>query len=271
MREKLYFYVNTSKPNASDDLTKAFALSTEAGFDCKVFDSAEELYTAQKNSAPKCIVTIGGDGTILRAVSCSLNSESDLRIPILSIDRGRVGFLNEVSLNNFEEALEKLKHGDYYIETCTALHCTPPSGQSFTCLNDFIISKKFASSAIHLQVYINGIPSGLIRGDGIIISSSLGSTGYSLSAGGPVVAPGLNVMIVTPICPHSLTSRPIITSFDSKISIKTMSECMLNGDSSQLCCLQPDSLVEVSGSDKTVSFIRFQKRNIFSLINEKLR
>lgn len=271
MREKLYFYVNTSKPNALDDLTKAFALGTEAGFDCKVFDSADELYAAQKNSAPKCIVTIGGDGTILRAVSSSLNSESNLCISILSVDRGRVGFLNEVSVNNFEEALEKLKQGDYYIETCAAIGCTSQLGQSFTCLNDFIISKKFASSAIHLEVYIDGNLSGLIRGDGIIISSSLGSTGYSLSAGGPIAAPGLNVMIATPICPHSLTSRPIITSFGSKISIRVLSECILSGDSSQLAVLPPESSIEVYGSDKTVSFIRFQKRNIFSLINEKLR
>ncbi len=220
MNEKLYFYANMTKPNASDVLLKALDAGEQAGFECYAFETGAEMYARSAEEPPKCIVTIGGDGTILRTAAHQLNGKNAVSVPILGIDLGKVGFYNEVGIDDFPPALQRLKNDDFYIETKTTLNCTIHTGESFTCLNDFLVFKNSFSSVTHIEESIDGVDIGTVRGDGIVISSAAGSTGYSISAGGPVVAPNLDVILLTPICPHSLTSRPIVASFDSIIKVK---------------------------------------------------
>ena len=111
MKEKLYFYANMTKPNAAVDLARALEIGDKAGFECKAFDTTAEMYQAERCCAPKCIVTLGGDGTILRTVANVLNSDMDSYTPILSIDKGKIGFFNEVSIDNFSDALDRLNNG----------------------------------------------------------------------------------------------------------------------------------------------------------------
>lgn len=111
---------------------------------------------------------------------------------------------------------------------------------------------------------------GMIHGDGIVFSSSTGSTGYSISAGGPVVAPNLDVILVTPICPHSLTARPVVASFDSTVHVTVRSDCILYADGIQMMELPEGSSFTVEKAEKKIRFIRIGKRNVFRLIREKL-
>ena len=110
----------------------------------------------------------------------------------------------------------------------------------------------------------------MIHGDGIIVSSRLGSTGYSISAGGPVVAPNLDVILVTPVCPHSLTVRPIAAAFDSVIEINAKSDCVMYADGISTVQVPAGTGFTVSGCNKQVGFIRTKKRNVFRLIRERL-
>lgn len=271
MKEKLYFYANMTKPNAAVDLARALEIGEKAGFECKAFDTTAEMYQAERCCAPKCIVTLGGDGTILRTVANALNSDIDSYTPILSIDKGKIGFFNEVSIDNFSDALDRLNNGDYYLETRSTIRCNTETGKSFTCLNDFLVFKNSSSSVTHIEAFIDDMSIGIVRGDGMIISSTTGSTGYSISAGGPIVAPELDVILLTPVCPHSLTSRPIVASYNSRIVVKVMSECFLSGDGTQLMTLSANSAIEVVNSTKKVSFVRLRERNVFSLIRDKLK
>lgn len=270
MKEKLYFFANMTKPDADIVLKKAIFAGEQTGFDCYTFDRGDELYARVAQDEPKCIVTIGGDGTILRMVANQLNNRLSFSTPILGIDLGKVGFFNEVGIETFPEALHRLKTGDYDIETKSTLNCCVQSGESFTCLNDFLVFKNSFSSVTHIEESIDGANIGTVRADGIIVSSAAGSTGYSISAGGPVVAPNLDVILLTPICPHSLTFRPIVASFESTIKVRVLSECFLSGDGIQLMTLPTGTELSVKKSNKTVRFIRLGERNVFTLIRDKL-
>lgn len=272
MKENLYFLANMTKPDAGNVLERAVLAGVQNGFDCRVFERSDELYACAAHDEPKCIVTIGGDGTILRTVANQLNGNSNVSIPILGIDLGKVGFFNEVCIDSFPNALIRLKNGDYSIETKTTLNCCVQNKEhyTYTCLNDFLVFKNSFSSVTHIGASIDGADIGIVRADGIVISSAAGSTGYSISAGGPLVAPNLDVILLTPICPHSLTLRPIVASFDSTIKVRVLSECFLSGDGIQLMTLPTGTELSICKSNKTVRFIRLGERNVFTLIREKL-
>ncbi len=268
--KRILFYVNMTKPNAESVLSKAESIAERTGFAWTCYESPAELFLDADLNEVCCIVTIGGDGTILRLAAHSLSNGQDVSVPILGLNLGKVGFFNEIGIEEFESALAALCSGRYEIETKSTLHCSIDNGMEFSCLNDFLVFKNGFSSIAHMRAAIDGFDIGLIRGDGLIVSTAAGSTGYSISAGGPVVAPNLDVILVTPICPHSLTSRPVVASFDSTVSITVLSECFMSGDGIQLVTLKENTTLTVTKSENKVRFIRFSERNVFKLIREKL-
>lgn len=269
-RKRILFYVNMTKPNAEIVLDKAKRIAEKTGFGWTCYESPAELFLDTGLAESCCIVTIGGDGTILRLAAHSLNSRLDMSVPVLGLNLGKVGFFNEIGIDEFESALTALYDGKYEIETKSTLHCSVDNGMEFSCLNDFLVFKNGFSSVAHMRAAVDGFDIGLIRGDGLIVSTAAGSTGYSISAGGPVVAPNLDVILVTPICPHSLTSRPVVASFDSTISITVLSECFMSGDGIQLITLKENTTLTITKSENKIRFVRFDKRNVFKLIREKL-
>lgn len=270
MNERIFFYVNPSKENAGRTLETALKAAREAGYECMQFSMPGEMYSAAKSAKPNIIVTIGGDGTILRVAAYALNHKVDSEIPILGINLGKVGFFTETVIDDFKKKLTAYKSGDYTVEKRSTIKCTLANGREKIALNDFLVCRKGFFSIAHTDVSINATELGVIHSDGVIISSSAGSTGYSISAGGPVVAPELDVILVTPICPHSLTARPVVASFDSVVKIKTLSDCRLSADGIFLSELPAGSEITVGSSDKKIGFIRIGERNIFKLIHEKL-
>ena len=273
MNHIIFFYVNLTKTGSDGVLRKATEIAARSGYQCKVYEDASCMFAdciEEDEDEPACIVTIGGDGTTLRAVSHAVNQGIEIITPILGINLGKIGFFSETSIEGFEETLKQFSEGDYTIETDRMLKASFKDGREFFALNDFLAYKSGFSSVSHIELGVDGADVGMIHGDGIIVSSRLGSTGYSISAGGPVVAPNLDVILVTPVCPHSLTVRPIAAAFDSVIEINAQSDCVMYADGISTVQVPAGTGVTVSGCNKQVGFIRTKKRNVFRLIRERL-
>lgn len=273
MNHRIFFYVNVTKTGSDSVLRKATEIAARNGYQCKVYEDASCMFAdcvEEDEDEPACIVTIGGDGTTLRAVSHAVNQGIEIITPILGINLGKIGFFSETSIEGFEETLKQFSEGDYTIETDRMLKASFKDGREFFALNDFLAYKSGFSSVSHIELGVDGADVGMIHGDGIIVSSRLGSTGYSISAGGPVVAPNLDVILVTPVCPHSLTVRPIAAAFDSVIEINAQSDCVMYADGISTVQVPAGTGFTVSGCNKQVGFIRTKKRNVFCLIRERL-
>lgn len=273
MNHRIFFYVNVTKTGSDGVLRKATEIAARSGYQCKVYEDASCMFAdciEEEEDEPACIVTIGGDGTTLRAVSHAVNQGIEIITPILGINLGKIGFFSETSIEGFEETLKQFSEGDYTIETDRMLKASFKDGREFFALNDFLAYKSGFSSVSHIELGVDGADVGMIHGDGIIVSSRLGSTGYSISAGGPVIAPNLDVILVTPVCPHSLTVRPIAAAFDSVIEINAQSDCVMYADGISTVQVPAGTGFTVSGCNKQVGFIRTKKRNVFRLIRERL-
>ena len=270
MKKKICVFANMTKPGSAEVLQSVLKTIEEAGCKASSFLNPIDLFADNAESPAECIVTIGGDGTVLRAISAAVNNGFALEVPFLGINLGKIGFFSETDVAGFESALRSFLEGRCRIEEASMLKATVDDTAEFICLNDFMIAKKGFSSVSHVEVEVDGYSMGLIHGDGVIISSSTGSTGHSISAGGPVVAPNLDVMLVTPVCPHSLTARPVVASFDSTVKVTARSECVLHSDGVQLMTIPKDSPFTVRKADQKVRFVRIADRNIFKLIRDKL-
>ncbi len=176
-----------------------------------------EDYQSLKEVMVDMVLTMGGDGTILGA-TCLIR---DLAIPIIGINMGRLGFLAGIERKNIDSALENVASGNYHIETRSMLNLrSEPAlfAQQNFALNDFTIHKRDNSSMITIHTYIDGEFLNSYWADGIIVATPTGSTGYSLSCGGPIIFPGSDNMIITPVAPHNLNVRPLVISDNSVIS-----------------------------------------------------
>lgn len=167
----------------------------------------------------ECCITLGGDGTILDAVSYIRDSKT----PILGVNLGRLGFLATIETGKIREAVAKLRRGMYQIENRQTLYLEsnlPLFGSTPFALNDFTILKRDTSSMIIIHTFINGGYLNSYWADGIIVATPTGSTGYSLSCGGPIIFPGSGNFVITPVAPHNLNVRPIVISDDAVISFE---------------------------------------------------
>lgn len=167
-------------------------------------------------------ISFGGDGTLLRTASRVGNKQ----IPILGINAGRLGFLTSTANNDIEHVIQRVHNGEFYIEERSLIEATASNGEINSypvALNEIAIMKHASSSMITLEATLNGKENIIYQADGLIVAAPSGSTGYSLSVGGPIIAPEANVIVLTPIAPHSLTVRPIVLSDSTTIEIKVNS------------------------------------------------
>lgn len=218
-------------------------------------------------------ITLGGDGTLLSAAR-TLASAS---IPILGVNMGRLGFLTEVEIPQLRQYLEKLISGQYSVESRLMLDAfiQRNSEEIFvsSALNDIVVTKSGYSRMIELDLSINNQPVASFSADGMIIATPTGSTGYSLSAGGPIVNNALEVILITPICPHSLYSRPLIVSPDEEITIKTVAaddDIVLTIDGQIVKKLQTNDRIFIRKSSYAVDFIKFGQKSYYQTLRTKL-
>ena len=225
----------------------------------------------------ECVIVLGGDGTLLQAAIDLIDTE----IPFMGINLGTLGFLAEVNRTGIQEALDGLLAGNYGIENRMMLlgKCIQEGTvtDSSHALNDIVITRKASMQIIHFNLYVNGQLLHRYNADGIIAATPTGSTGYSLSAGGPIVNPVANLIVVTPICSHSMQNRSIIFSAEDKITIEIEAnregktqEVEAIFDGSHKVLLRTGDYVEISCSEKTTGIIKLRKESFLEILNKKL-
>ena len=217
------------------------------------------------------IFSLGGDGTLLDTVTLVRDSN----IPIVGINLGRLGFLSSISQEEIDEAIKALQNKDYIVDSRSLIHLDsnkPLFAQTPYGLNDFTIHKKDTSSMIQVHAYLNGEFVNSYWADGLIVATPTGSTGYSLSCGGPIISPTSNSFVITPVAPHNLNVRPIIVSDDSVISFE------IEGRSKNLMCSMDSRFVSIDYSyqlavrkeDFSIKMVRLTGRNFLSTLRDKL-
>ncbi|MGC4115547.1 MAG: NAD(+)/NADH kinase [Myxococcales bacterium] len=222
-----------------------------------------------------CIV-LGGDGTLLHAAYVLDGSA----VPVLGVNMGSLGFLTEVPRTDVYPMLDRVLAGDYQVEPRMKLrvHLHRGAGaekvHDAEVLNDVVIAKGALARIADLEATIDGVPITTYKADGIIVSTPTGSTGYSLSANGPILYPTMNAVIVTPICPHTLTQRPIVVPDDREINLRLMSETTemyLTLDGQTGLPMLPGDRVQIKQSKNRLRPIKNPGLDYFSILRTKLR
>lgn len=217
------------------------------------------------------VITLGGDGTILDAVTVVRDSD----VPIMGINLGRLGFLASIGKSRIEEAVRMLINGQFSIEWRRLLHLEsnlPIFNDVRFALNDCTILKRDTSSMITIHTYLNGAYLNSYWADGLIVATPTGSTGYSLSCGGPIVFPHSGNFVITPVAPHNLNVRPVIVSDRSVISfeIEGRSDNFLCTLDSRFAVVNSDFQLAVRSADFTVKLIQLHGDTYLKTIREKL-
>lgn len=216
------------------------------------------------------LVTIGGDGTLISAVRRSYHYQ----LPVLGIHAGKLGFLADLDFAELESFIDKMIEGEYRIDQRAILQATivTPNGENdIFAFNDIVLTRPSIAKMIHVETYVDGKSFNTYYGDGVVVSTPTGSTAYNLSAGGPVLFPLTQVFSLTPICPHSLTQRPVVFPGHFEIEMKTP-------DPSALVIIDGQDLVEISDSDTVhiklasgnARLIHRREFNYFEVLKEKL-
>ncbi|MFQ5431257.1 MAG: NAD(+)/NADH kinase [Nitrospinota bacterium] len=218
------------------------------------------------------LIVLGGDGTLLGAARLA-TAES---LPLLGINLGSLGFITEVAFDEIEESLDKLISGDYTIEermmADLKISNAKDSGSN-TALNDIFFSRKSTMKMIELSISVNGHHVSAYRADGLIISTPTGSTAYALSAGGPILYPLLDSLLICPICPHTLTNRPIVIPGDSIIDIDFAAGqegIIATLDGQVYIDINENDRLTVGRSDRVTRFIKVPDRTHYDTLRSKL-
>lgn len=225
------------------------------------------------SSESDVILTLGGDGTLLFAARLVGTAQT----PLLGVNMGGLGFLTEVSLDSLFNQLSRLITNEYSIDKRMTILCEVESAEvqgKYIALNDFVLQRSTSSRVIDIDLSINNTFFNKYISDGIIISTPTGSTAYSLSAGGPIVIPSLESMIINPICPHALTVRPVVIPSESKLLInitKSEKELLLTLDGQEnLYCTAPLT-IKISKNDFYINLVTFKEYDFFELLRQKLQ
>jgi len=230
--------------------------------------------TLTKLAQADILVVLGGDGSLLAAARLA----APLGVPILGVNLGHLGFLSEVEEENVFDAIETVAAGSFRVEQRMMLDaCVERDGEqvgSFTGLNDAVINKSGFSRMITLDIMVGSEYVQTVPADGVIVSTPTGSTAYSLSAGGPIVSPLFECLIITPICPHTLYSRSQIIAGDEEVRVVLSSsgrDTVLTVDGQVGDSLRAGDQVRVRKSAHTARFVRLGGRSFYRILREKLR
>lgn len=280
-----YIITNRSKHTAEkeaefikkylEDRGRICYLQNEAAYDC----AGRVRYTdaACIPDDVECIIAIGGDGTLLHASRDLV----DTSLPLMGINLGTLGYLAEIERSNIAPALERLIADDFFTEDRMMLQGTviTSSGDRVEdiALNDIVISRRGRLRVVDFNVYVNDVFLCSYRADGIIVSTPTGSTGYSLSAGGPIVSPDASLILLTPLAPHTLISRTIVLPDDVVVSVEVGNdrseaeggaEASFDGDT--ILVPATGGRIEISKSAKTTHFIKMNHTSFVENLREKL-
>jgi NAD+ kinase len=236
--------------------------------------SVKEVSPQDMASNVDLILVLGGDGTMIATARMVGNKE----IPVVGINYGGLGYLAEFRIEELYTALESILTGNYRLEQRVMLSVELFRGQEplskNRVLNDVVINKSALARIIEIDAYMNGQFVNSFRADGLIVSTPTGSTAYNLSAGGPVIYPSMRAVVITPICPFTLSNRPIVVPDESiiELRLKTANEDVaLTLDGQVGFPLKPEDRVVISKSQATFNLVQPANRNYFEVLRDKLR
>ena len=230
----------------------------------------------QLSSAADAIVVLGGDGTLISVC----RHASDIPPLIIGVNLGTLGFLTEITTSELIESLELMKSGEYRTGDRRLFHCgvwrNGEQIEEYHLLNDAVITKQALARIFALELSVDSIEATGVRGDGVIVATPGGSTAYSMAAGGSIVHPQVPAMLITPICPHSLTSRPLVVPAESEISLTVAAnvkanDIVLTVDGQSGMALEPGDRVVVRTSSHFVQFFKSRHRTYYDILATKLK
>jgi NAD+ kinase len=235
--------------------------------------------TASRDELPtRCdlVIVLGGDGTLIGMAGRIARAGSD--VPILGVNFGSLGFLTEITLPELHGALEALLAGRAILEPRQMLAArTMRQNAPFAdhiVLNDIVITKGALARIIEIAVAVGDLPVSRFRADGVIIATPTGSTAYNLAAGGPIVHPAVDAMIVTPIAPHTLSHRPVVIPASSDVHVRPIiegNEVFVTFDGQAGYALQPGDLISVRRAARPLRIVKSATRTYFQILREKLK
>jgi len=220
------------------------------------------------------VIAIGGDGTMLYAASLVRDHD----VPLLGINRGRLGFLADVLPDEMLSSVDHILGGDYTVETRLMLHAdlqrADGDSASGIAFNDVVLQRRETGRMVDFETSVAGQFVNTHSGDGLIVASPTGSTAYALSCGGPIVEPQLDAMVVVPICPHTLTDRPIVIAANQKIEIcllareNTGAEVAIDGHS--IGPISPDDTLTITAADQRIRLVHPPGYDFYGILRSKL-
>lgn len=264
--ERLGMLVHPEKPEAARLARRLAEICREKGPALVPVDSRNVSALADVD----VVAVLGGDGTILRA----LRLMGEKMIPVLGVNLGTMGFLAECAPEALEEAVRRLAAGDYRLEERMLLRVEREGGERALALNDVVVSRGACQRVLQADVTVDGQAAARFSGDGLVISSPTGSTAYSLSAGGPVVVPQLDCIVLAPVCPHTFSARPMVVSGESQIEAALAprgagGRLMLSIDGGDGIALER-AVIRVRRAQERLPFVRFGENRFFSSLRGKL-
>ena len=279
--KRLGIFPNMGKEKVCSALPEFLAMCQECGIDpvlpqhiCGQYDyKGYDLSQSEQLRELDAGVSLGGDGTLLKMARYL----APVQVPVFGINFGKLGFLAEIDSNSIHKAIVKLSQGNFSSENRSLLRAEViKEGKGFItvdALNDLVLAKGTFSKLAHLQMYINGKISGTYAADGIIVATATGSTAYSLSAGGPLVQPELDISVITPVCAHSLTARALVIPLSEMIEFRALpgsEELLLSADGENVIAVTDAMSVQIRKSPYIMRFIRLTSRDYYQTWQQKL-
>ncbi|MGQ9524151.1 MAG: NAD(+)/NADH kinase [Armatimonadota bacterium] len=271
--------VNPHRPKAVEAASRLEGLLRRLGVPYRspcTFDAVQGFSTADLDahlSGVDAVIVLGGDGTLLAASRYA----APKGIPLLSVRFGGFGFLAEAEPDELEEAVQRLVRGEYRVQERTMLYAELVRGSSTVAsslaLNDIVVTRGPLSRVVLVRTEVRAGYLATYSGDGVIVSSPTGSTAYSLSAGGPLVHPSVPVILITPICPHSLNARSVVLSDEEQVvmAVESSDEAMMTADGQVGVPLEQGDRITVRRADVKAKLIAFGLKTFYDHLQSRLR
>ena len=274
--KKVCVIANAGKETAAERAEQVREFFLDRGIECVVLldDFSEKTsYAPVLQDDMECAVVLGGDGTLIYVA----RKLAEKKIPVFGINMGNLGFLTHADSGKARNALEALISGKYCIEERMMLEASVDGKDFGTALNDVVITRNGFSRIISVGIFVNGTAVCNYRGDGVIVATPTGSTGYNMSAGGPIVSPAARLMILTPICPHTFNSRSIVLPECDTIEVEVCAdrngfddERQLSFDGGNVFNLRAGDRIEIKAATESTRIIRIKKISFIEQLRNKM-
>jgi len=266
--------VNRQKEGTTEAAEHAAKILKEHGFDSEIVDNSSDKDRLVYAKSDLCIV-FGGDGTMINAAA----SVCEFNIPIFGINCGNLGFLTGTEIAGMEKALDAIMSGDFCIEKRMMLSVETDGAKDTKALNDVVVARNGYCRVVEIKVFVNGEEALSYYGDGVVIATPTGSTGYSLSAGGSVVKPDSEMILITPVCPHSINIRGLIVSAKDTVKVTASNvgavsnpeaSISVSADGLGISNIATGASITIKASQHYTKIIKLKDYSFFDIIKRKL-